>query len=293
MPACLAELKDPKGFIATPKGWSLDISSGTFDLDYVVEKIQDGTFIPFIGANEFTDNTPDPTTKEFTSGITLVVRNGYPTYQFQYNKEYAFHKAAYTYNSNRAYNYLIVDSVGNIFAATNDAGTHIVGFNGGMLNTRTLQFNDGGAELFRTLVDIQIISPDQFNGDGVILTASQNGFSAIDEIYAIMDVNIEATAPAAGDPIVVRVKATANPSFDIEGLVAANFRVLVDGVASPIDTVTFNASTFEYSIDPTSAFVAAEEVVVEMYDATNSINVAVDAGNMLYKGVSQAVTVTA
>ena len=290
MPSCLAELKDYKGFIAVPKNWSLGIADDTFDLDYVVGQIQQGNFIPFLGANEFVDNTPDPTNKEFTSGITMVIRNGLPTYQFEFNKEYAFHKAASSFNSFRQYDILIVDSVGNIFAAENTDGTEIEGFKGGMINTRTFRPNDGGAELAKTLVDIQLINERQYNRKGVVLTASSNGFSALDDLFAIMDVTIDGAAEAGGD-LVFKVKSVANPAFDVEGALADNFRLTVDGVAAIIDSVSYNESTYEYSLTPDTPFVSNEELVLEFYDSVESINVA-NIDNMLIKGSSGTITVS-
>ena len=38
------------GFIITPKGWAIDLTTDTFDLAYVNEQIQLGNFVPVLGA---------------------------------------------------------------------------------------------------------------------------------------------------------------------------------------------------------------------------------------------------
>lgn len=290
MPSCLADLKDYIGFIAVPKGWNLDVTED-FNLAYVTEQIQKGVFIPFLRSVEFTDNTEDPSLKTYNSGLSSVIRNGYPTYSFEFSKQYAFHKAAYTYNSNGVYDLLFIDSAGSIFLATNVAGDKVTGFSGGMLNTQTFKPNDGGSEVEKTLISMQLTNQLQYNSLGAILTPDLLGFDAQSEINAIIDLNLVAEAPAAGDPLIVDVVATANPAFWIEGLDADNFRLFVNGSAVAITTATFTA-TNKYSIVPDTAFVATDEIYIEMYDATNSVATA-NADGLLYKGVSNVVEATA
>lgn len=286
MPSCLASMKDPVGFILTPTTWSATVASDTIDLAYVLGKIQDGTFIPFLDSLEFLDNTPEPTTKEYTSGLKSVIRNGKPEFSFEFSKEYAFHKSAYTYNTNGAYNVIFVTSNGSLFLAQNTAGTTLQGFSLGMLNTGSFKFNDGGSEVEKTVISFQLTDENQFNGKGVILTQETLGFAANSEIFPITDVLIAGTAADAGD-VVVSVTARANPVFYIEGLEAANFRLLIGGVVDTITGVTYSATTNLYSITPTTSL-SSSSCVVEMYDAGNSVDVA-DATTAFYKGESDAI----
>lgn len=290
MPSCLADLKDYIGFIAVPKGWNLDVTAD-FNLAYVTEQIQKGVFIPFLRSVEFTDNTEDPTLKTYNSGLSAVIRNGYPTYTFEFSKKYAFNKAAYTYNSNGVYDVIFIDSAGSLFLATNVAEDKVTGFLGGMLNTQTFKPNDGGSEVEKTLISIQLTNQLQYNSLGAILTPELLGFDAQSEINAIIDLNLTATAPQAGQPLIVDVVATANPAFWIEGLDADNFRLFINGVADTITTATFTANN-NYSIVPGTAFLASDEIYIEMYDATNSVATA-NADGLLYKGKSNTVIATA
>lgn len=290
MPSCLADLKDYIGFIAVPKGWNLDVTED-FNLAYVTEQIQKGLFIPFLRSLEFTDNTEDATLKTYNSGLSSVIRNGYPTYSFEFSKQYAFHKAAYTYNSNGVYDLLFIDSAGSIFLATNVAGDKVTGFSGGMLNTQTFKPNDGGSEVEKTLISMQLTNQLQYNSLGAILTPELLGFDAQSEINAIIDLNLVAVAPEAGEPLVVDVVATANPAFWIEGLIADNFRLFVNGAVTAITSVTFTADN-KYSFVPTTPFASTNEIYVEMYDSVNSVTTA-NADGLLYKGKSNIVVATA
>lgn len=290
MPSCLADLKDYIGFIAVPKGWNLDVTED-FNLAYVTEQIQKGLFIPFLRSLEFTDNTEDATLKTYNSGLSAVIRNGYPTYSFEFSKQYAFHKAAYTYNSNGVYDLLFIDSAGSIFLATNVAGDKVTGFSGGMLNTQTFKPNDGGSEVEKTLISMQLTNQLQYNSLGAILTPELLGFDAQSEINAIIDLNLVAVAPEAGEPLVVDVVATANPAFWIEGLIADNFRLFVNGAVTAITSVTFTADN-KYSFVPTTPFASTNEIYVEMYDSVNSVATA-NADGLLYKGKSNIVVATA
>ena len=52
LPDCIIQEGRLTGKILTPKGWSINLTSGTFDLAYVNEQIQLGNFIPILGAVE-------------------------------------------------------------------------------------------------------------------------------------------------------------------------------------------------------------------------------------------------
>ena len=86
VPDCLLNNGRITGMIAVSPSWSINITSGTFDLTEVNDLIQDGTFIPILGAVEVVNGTPEATTEEYQGGIMSVVRNGLPMFTFKFLK---------------------------------------------------------------------------------------------------------------------------------------------------------------------------------------------------------------
>ncbi|CAB4152210.1 hypothetical protein UFOVP584_63, partial [uncultured Caudovirales phage] len=81
---CILQEGRLTGKILVPKGWSINLTTDTFDKDYVNDQIQLGNFIPILGAVEATNNTPEATTEEYQGGVMSVVRNGLPQFTFKY-----------------------------------------------------------------------------------------------------------------------------------------------------------------------------------------------------------------
>ena len=127
LPDCIIQEGRLTGKILVPKGWSIDLTSGEFNKDYVNEQIQLANFIPILGAVEVTNNTPEATTEEYQGGIISVVRNGLPQFAFKYLRGgWKFSNALNTYNSFQAYDVLFVFSSGAIAGAK--AGNNLTGF---------------------------------------------------------------------------------------------------------------------------------------------------------------------
>ena len=282
---CIIKEGIPRGFIAVQKGWSILLSE-TLDL---VNLVQTGVAIPFLQGVEFTDNTPENTIEEYQGGLKNVVRNGLPEFAFKFVKGYAPHKAFFSYNSLNAYDFLLVFDSGTVMGAVSKDGLSLKGFSGGMLNTASYKFNDGAVSA-NSMVAFQLTNANEFNKSGALLTAENLGIDVNSELFGIIDAVVTVTGASAGDPITVTVKALQNVAFDIEGLASTNFRLKINGTVDTIVSSVYADGV--YTITPTTATTATNAVIVELYDATESVAVA-KVGNKLFKGVSSAFTVTA
>lgn len=275
LPECLQDLKRPVGVILTKKTWSEDVAT-TIDKDYIVQKVQEGTFIPMINA-EFEQNTPEATTQELQDGTLLKIRDGKPQYNFNFYEKIGFQKIASSYDSDRAFNVILVFSDDKLFLANN--GTKVSGFKLGMFSVGTRLFNDGSNSGY-TPVMMQLLDKKQFDNGSVL----EPEFDVTNEVVGVVDTVIEGTAAASGD-VTVSVKASANKSFDILGLGVDQFRLIVNGSSEVPTSVTFDDVNNEYAITPTSTLSVSDTVVVELYDSTVSAAVA-KLGDQLYAGKS-------
>ena len=279
------------GFMIVPKGWAINLTTDTFDLAYVNEQIQLGNFVPVLGAIEATNGTPEATTEEYQGGVKSVVRNGLPEYSFKYLKGgWKFASALYTYNSFQAFDLLFVFSSGAIAGATN--GTTFSGFELGMLNTGTYMFTDGSTSASVT-VSMQLINEVQFNRDVAILEANSLDFKVNQDINPVTDIVITARADASDSKVYFKPVFEMNRATTLGGIAIANLRSTVNGVVNTITaaSLSYNATTKEYSYTPTGALVVAQTVIVELYDTVNAVSCA-KIGTKFYKGISNtAVTV--
>ena len=280
----------PNGVILTPKGWSLNKTSGTFDKAYVQEQVQLGNFIPLVGCFEAVAETPDATTQESQSGLIEVVRQGKPIFTCTYKKGLAFQKIAFSYNSYQQYDALITYETGYIKCAESVDGTSIKGLSVGMLNTNGYTENNGSNSA-STILKFQVTDPFEYNQYVNLLTDLD--FNPSSELFGITDVTMVGRADASEAKVYVKPTWLHNEQFTITGLSASNLKLYVDGVADAIvGAIVYNTSTKEYAITPTATLAAADVVVVTLYDAANAVACA-QLGNKFYRGTTGNVVTVA
>lgn len=290
--SCELRLKQPTSFLRVNPSWVFDPETETFNLDYVIGKVQDGTFTPFMNTLEFVDNTPDPTTKEYQGGAMATIRNGKPQYSFEFDNGLGFHKAAYSYNGFRTSSIIMIDKQGNVFLYSNVAGDKLTAMLTNNFNARTYK-PVVGDDTAKTIVELQIDNEEAFNTRLTVITAAEVGADLNEELKGIIDVTITAT-PTQGDPIQLTVIALNNVSFGIESLAASNLRirVLPANTVINITTLTAGATPGTYTATPATALTSGQSIVIETYDSTVPAATARIADtNQLYKGITQAITV--
>ena len=289
LPDCIIQEGRLTGKILVPKGWSLNLTSGTFDLAYVNEQIQLGNFVPILGAVEVANNTPEATTEEYQGGVMSVVRNGLPQFVFKYLKGgWKYANALYTYNSFQAFDVLFVFSSGAIAGATN--GTTLSGFDLGMLNNGTYMFTDGSVSA-SVSTTIQIINETQFNRDVALLDASILDFNVNTDLFPITDIVMTGRADVSNDKVYFKAKFAMNQSTNLGGIAIANLRVTIDGVVSTIValSLTYDALTNGWAFEPTTAFTTSSAIIVQLYDSVAVTDVA-KIGTKFYKGATASIT---
>ena len=289
LPDCILQEGRLTGFIMTPKGWAINLTTDTFDLSYVNEQIQLGNFIPVLGAVEATNNTPEATTEEYQGGVMSVVRNGLPNFTFKFLKGgWKFANALYSYNSFQAFDVLFVFSSGAIAGATN--GTTLSGFDLGMLNSGTYMFTDGNTSA-SVSVTMQLINETQFNRDVALLDSSVLDFNVNSDVNPITDIIMTGRADVSSDKVYFKPTFDMNQSTILGGIAIANLRVTIDGVVSTIValSLTYDAINAEYVFEPTNAFTTSSSIVVQLYDSVNNVATA-KIGTRYYKGATSAIT---
>lgn len=285
VPECIPNNGRVTGFIATSPTWSVDISTDTFDQTTVNELIQDGTFIPVLGAVEAVNGTPEAITEEFQGGITSVVRQGLPMFTFKFIKGWAYSRALYSVNSFQSYNLLLVFEDGSISGAID--GNTFSGYKLGMLNTNTYFQTDGNTSGYSNTI-VQLTNPSEYNTDTAVLDRLTNGFNA-NNLNPISGIVMTGRADASDNKVYFKANFEMNQASPLMGVAIANLRASVNGVSDTITpaSLTYDAVTNEYSFVPTTAVVISQSWVVQLYDTVNTIDVA-KIGQRYYKGATKA-----
>lgn len=293
---CPVPFKKPTTLLRVDPSWKFDPATETFNLEYLIAQVQKRLFTPFLQAPDFTNNTPDPTEKEYSDGSKSLIRNGKPEYQFVFENGIAWHKAASSYNGYRSNSLLLVDKSGNVGGMLNVAGDLFTAFLTNKWNTRTYMLetdNDSG----QSMLDVQISNEEAFNTRFSVISAETIGADINEELKGIIDVTITPVgAVTAGDPFTVDITALGNTIYGIKALEAANLRIrdTTSNTVIAIDTVAEGDRPGRYVITPDDATTSGHTIVVETYDSTVEVNVArIEDSAQLISGTSASITVAA
>jgi len=286
--------QEMSGVILVPKGWNLPVTNNNVALTLAtaIALVQARTFDPILGSVEFTDNTGDPRTVDYTNSTTSVTGNAKPTYQLRFESGLGFHKAAYSKNTFNTHDAILVFPTGIVGAVSPD-GLRFSGLSMGMFNTQTLRLTAGDAKM-NTLVNFQLTDEEQFNRRLAVLTNDMLGFSFNSEVRAIQSVSITGTA-TVGNPILIQISSLGNTGYGEEGFDETMLRVIntANNTVIALDSVTAGLTEGSYELDPTTPLTLGQTLKVYTYDATANENTALLEPNALYRGESPVITVTA
>ncbi len=270
----------PTGFFLVEKSWRLTVESEDFSTGYIITKVKEKVFIPFLDAINFTDNSEDPITFTTQIGVKLLARDGKPEFSFDFSKGYAFHSAAWSYNSFGNYDVILTYDNGVVFMAKGATG-QLKGHTVGLVNTGNFTHKDG-AESEKTSIMLQLVNPNEYNADGALLDPVSNNFD-IDAVKGIVDTVIDKVSNATAD-VVVSVHALANLAISIVGLTATDFRGI--GTSETVTTVVYDDAQEQYTLtfsgDVSTEFATMK---IELFDDALSLDV-VQVSNVLYQGIS-------
>lgn len=282
--SCAVPLGQKRGHIQVPIDWSLNITTETFNKEYVNSKIQDGSFKIIANAYAVTTETAEDTTEESTSGQLSVVRKGLPIVSTTIKKgSYEGHAGYFDMSGEGIYAVLEIYDSGVIAAVVSKDGTTISGCVCGMYEVGTFKDNDGSTSS-STMIKYQLIDVAQYNKDRVFLNTLD--FNPNTEINNITDVKLVARAVTTGNKVYVKAHWARNLGFPIKGLAAANLKLAINGADNAIvGAITYSSTTEEYAITPTATLANGNTVLVTLNDATAGIEVA-KVGAKFYSGYS-------
>jgi len=291
--SCEIFLKEFKTPILVDPNWNPTVAEfEALTEDDIVELIQRGIWIPLIGSKQFTNNTPDPTTEDYSGGIKTTIRNGLPEYLWDYDKGIGFHRNASGLNGYNKYKVMFVDLSGQLIFALSANGLRVSGFDMGMFNVRTYMPATGDTSAM-TSIELQLTNEDQFNRRIEVMTA-ENAPVDFNNLWAIVGValNIINTPAVGSTSLNVQVRALGNRTWGANSLDASNFRLVNttnNALVTPTNAV---AQTGDGNYTLTVPALVAGTYELRLYDVTLAVFVArPDDTIQLYAGSSKPFTV--
>lgn len=293
---CQQFLQRFKTPILIKKSWRmLRTEFEALDAAGFVALVQSGAWQPVKGAKNFTADIPDPQEETYDDGTRVVTGDGKPTFQFDYDRGIAFHKALFSKNSFGLYNVGIVDEAGTLVLALSADGQYVTGLTAGQVNTNSY-VPKAGTTSSNTPFWFQLTNTEQYNKRMAVYTTDQSGIDFNEDIDAIISVNITGTVSAA-DGFDINIVAGSNQNYGIEAIATGNLRAVnvTDNATLTIGGFTVGATAGNYSGTLTPAPGLGDIVKFYTYDATATppVNVALIEPNMLLKGESENITTVA
>lgn len=280
---------DAIGLVLFQKQWSMDVAVANF-LTAWNDDIKSMNIIPYVGIYDFTQDTPENDRATSSTGRMSIIRTGKPQYSFVYDRGGCLHKSLYNKRGNGRWDFGIMFETGLLVAQSVDGET-IEGFDGGMLDVGTLQFQQG-TDPQRSTATIQLLNANQFNTRFVFLTWEALG-TDLTSIEGVVETNITVTdAPASGSATFdLKVTSACNSDDVILGLDEVTYWRIGGVQATPrtISAVAFDTATQSYTFTLTGNLATGDTIQPTL--STAGVDVIVDDAGVFYKGKAPLITV--
>lgn len=231
---------DAMGFILFSGGVRFDNDNPLTEESYN-ELLKELKAFPYVNRFDFTDNTPENEINTSSLGLNQTVRQGFPLWQMVFTKGSCFHKSLYN-KRNISWQIALVFSDGILLTDTVQGFSR--GFNSSPLDVETYRVSSG-TDLERSIVNIQLSNPDEFNARNVFYSWETLGFD-INEINGVVDVNLDVEVISSTE-LHVAVHSACNGSDVILGLDDSTLWALT-GTSETVSAVTYNADTEKYEL---------------------------------------------
>lgn len=279
---------DVLGPVLHPKGWSLNVATGTITVDSWKDEYKAFNAIPYLGVYDFTQDTPENETATSSTGVMSPIRTGKPQFTFSFDRGGCFHKSLYNKRGKNRWDLSLMFETGILFAVSAD-GTEISGFDMGLFDVGTFRLQQG-TDPQQSSAMIQLVDAEQFNTQFTFITWAELGVN-LSKIEGVVEANIAyQITPVTGDTeIVVQVASSCNYDDVILNLDAEEHWRLGGNSALTITDVSYEPESQAYTLTLSEALV--EGTTIQPTLRTGAVDVAEDDLGGLYKAHAALVTV--
>jgi hypothetical protein len=272
----------PTDLLLVPKGWELDLTTGTFDNAYIEGQIKAGNFIPALNSIDYEDASEEAEFFTTSTKNKLKTVPGKAGFKFTFSNGYNFHKALYALNSYNNYDILIGYDNGVIFGVKTPDGK-LKAHTGGLVETGNFLHRKGG-DPQKTVLEVNLSSAYEYNQSGVMLDPTANGFN-LQQLSGIVDVVITKVSNSTAD-VVIKAVMRNNEAIGLQGLQATDLKAT--GTSATIVSLAYDTGlndgtyTITFSADVSADYAGLS---IKLFDSSDSTDV-VKIGNKLYKGAT-------
>ena len=290
--ACIKEYGDLVGIDVYPKGYSINLTSGSLPTQQEYEKmVQNQEVFPLNNLYDFDQTTPENETASSSTGKVKQIRPSKPQYSLTWSDGGCFHKGVY---DKRGYNKwdIALKFESGILYTYNASETEMKAFNAGVFDVDTYKFQQG-TDPDMTKVMFQLVKPNELNLRQNFITWDALGYD-MTEVNGVVDVNVNyAVTPASGTEIKLLISSVCNSDALIDSLDDVSFWSLGGTQSSPtaISAVSVEASTGALTLTLDSALSSADTVQPRLI-GSNGESAAVDAAGNFYKGSAKVATIS-
>lgn len=288
---CPVEFKTPKHLIGMKKGTVIPKET-EWTVDYINLQTQAGLYIPLTEAEDFERLSSDDTMNANTSGVERLGLKGLPKYKLTFEEGNEFYRELSKLTSYKALDFAIGDEDGNWKLAKRTDGDYEGLSAGQVLAELTMEKETNGLAESKALI-VQFLDRDQWDNGYKLFGASELGWKPRD-IQGVNGVTLSYEAiPAATDTVLV-VNAVLNADMisPVEGLVLADFLVMVNG-ATVVPTLVEESATIPGQYSITVVAISLNDVVVtDLFDSTLNLHNIISNG-VLYRSDSISETAVA
>jgi len=287
---CLSLFGTPTHLMLVKKGYKIPIGQ-ELSLEYISEQVQKGIFIPVIDSSSFEDLSAEDTYSTNSSGVKRLNLQGLVELKFMFEEGHEFYRELDKLQSFKGYDLLLIDDEDNWLVVKNSDGT-TGGFSLGHITPEKRSFKVKGGDAEMKSLVLQMLNRKQYDSNYGIAHYEELGFTA-QEIALIngVDLSFDAIPSDLATTFTINAKLNSDNNTNVLGLLVANFSYKVNGATVVITSVTESADGVYDFVVP--ALALNDVITLELWDGTVNVNVAKDAGGVLYRSEVATETVIA
>lgn len=276
----LVEMAAPEHLIMMPKQFIIPRDT-EFNLAYIEQKVQEGIFIPVLGASAFEDVSAEDSYNTNSSGVKRLNLKGLVEHRYTFEEGHEFYKQMSRLESYKSFGFAIGDDEGNWALAKNSKGDYL-GFTSSHITPERRMSKQKGGENEKKSILIQFDNRRQWDFDYDLFLAEYLDFNP-EEVPTINGVNTSFNSvPTVTDTTLdVNIVLSSDHSTPVEGLLATDILIVADGAADPIvDTIT-ESTPGNYTVTLVAALANNSPLTVALDGVINQSGVMFRSNNAI------------
>lgn len=267
----------PRTFWLSKRGFDYNTIADLTDEGIALE-IQKGNIFPMPIGFGFERLTEANVVETSNIGLSSLSRKGIYKYRFTWDKDDLLQSVMSTYDSNDIYDYVAIDSKGNMKLTYN--GSKVTGATVGLLDTDPFTEADGSVS-GKVGMMVELNNPQDYNQYAAYFSQANLPFRPL-KVEGVNDVSLTLTSFASGASTISFDAFLKDGTTAFSGGETADFKLLINGVPSTITVA--EGEPGKYTATFTEVLAAADVLKLSTWDAATSTVSIIKDGVSVYNG---------